>query len=210
MRTLFIIIFSILLVISFFNCSGTRPLSKDNTEAGASARFVMDNGKIVEGIILVVENDTIKYIDTKSHRPEILLMSKIKEITNSQYIFDLEGNKITEADIQAAKSSSKIFTYGAGGTVLGAAVGLGAGLVLVHNYDVPVLYPLATMAIVGGVFFGIQGNKSAYNDAIELVRDARYQNMQLKMRKELDAEKKKLEKARDAEKKKLEKLKEKK
>jgi hypothetical protein len=207
MRTISILLFSIILIFTIFSCSGQRALSKENPEAGASARIVLNNGKIVEGLLLVIEGDNLKYIDTKSHRPETLLLSNVKEVTRSQYIYDLEGNTSTEADIKNAKTSSKTITYAAGGTALGAVVGVGIGLVLVHNYDVPVIYPLATMGIVGGIIFGLQGNSAAYNDAIETVRENRYQKMQMKMRNELDSEKKRLEKERDEEEKKLKELK---
>jgi ribose/xylose/arabinose/galactoside ABC-type transport system permease subunit len=209
MRTLFIIPIVMMLTIALFNCSSHRVLSKDNPEAGASAKIVMTSGKIMEGVLLVVQGDTLKYIDSKSHRPETLLLSTIKEIKSSSSIYDLEGNKITEADISNAKSSSKIVTYAVGGTAFGAAVGLGIGLILVHNYDIPIIYPMATMGAVGGILFGIKGNRTAYDDAVESVREERYQKMQIKMRQELESEKKRLEEERAKEQQKLKELKEK-
>jgi hypothetical protein len=209
MRKTFAIVCIIFLTAVQFNCSSHRALSKDNPEPGASAKIVMMNGKINEGLLLVVESDTLKYIDAKSHRPEVILLSTVKEITGSQFIYDLEGNKITDTDIRAAKSSHKTITYAAGGTVLGAAVGLGVGLFLANNYDVPTLYPIAALGVTGGILFAIKGNAAAYEDAIETVRENRYQEMQIKMRKDLEDQRKQLEEERDKEEQKLKELKEK-
>jgi hypothetical protein len=209
MRHAFVVVIILLVLAAQFGCSGHRAVSKENPEAGASAKIVMLNGKIHEGLLLVVEGDTLKYIDAKSHQPEVILLSTVKEIKPSDFIYDLEGNTITDADIRAAKSSQKTITYAAGGTVLGAAVGLGIGLFLANNYDVPTLYPIAAMGITGGILFGLKGNATAYEDAIETVREERYQAMQIKMRQDLEEQRKRLEEERDREEQKLKELKEK-
>jgi len=83
--------------------------------------------------------------------------------------------------------------YGFGGFVLGAAVGFGvAAIANSQDADIAPIYPMAGLGVLGGIYFGIQGSQSDREDAIDEIRESRYEDSQIKLRKRLEDEKKRL------------------
>jgi hypothetical protein len=182
------------LLICFFNliigCSSS--IRVDDPPVGESVVINLDDGSSREGVILKKEGSKLKYIDTTSHRPEDLNISKIKSISYADRVYDLEGNVIAEEQISNEKSMSKTIAYGFGGLVLGAAVGFGVGA-LMQSEDIAIGYPMAILGVAGGVYFGIMGSNSDREDAIDDIRAERYEVSQVELKKKLEYEKKRLE-----------------
>jgi hypothetical protein len=187
-------IISGVLLICFFNfilgCSSS--LRVDDPPIGESVVINLDDGSQREGVILKKEGTILKYIDTQTHRPEDLDISKIKSLGYADKVYDLEGKVITEGQISDTKSSSKMLAYGFGGLVLGAAVGFGVGA-LMQSEDIAIGVPMAVFGVAGGIYFGIMGSSSDREDAIDDIRAERYEVSQVELKKKLEQEKKRLE-----------------
>jgi len=197
------------LLICFLNfivgCSSS--LRVDKPPIGESVVINLDDGSAREGVILKKDGTKLKYIDINTHRPEDLDVSKIKSLEYAEKIYDLEGNVITDDQISEVKGMSKTLAYGFGGLVLGAAVGFGVGA-LMQSEDIAIGIPMAVLGVVGAVYFGIQGNSSDKEDAIDDIRAKRYEESQTELKKKLEQQKKVLEdqkKKQDERKKELEK-----
>jgi len=191
-------IISGVLLICFLNfvigCSSSIRI--DKPPIGESVVINMEDGSKKEGVILKKEGAILKYIDTQTHRPEDLDISKIKSIGYADKVYDLEGNVITEDQISDAKSMSKTFAYGFGGLVLGAAVGFGVGALL-QSEEIAIGVPMAVLGVAGGVYFGIMGSNSDREDAIDDIRAERYEVSQAELKKKLEEEKKRLEEQKE-------------
>jgi hypothetical protein len=187
-------IISGVLLICFLNliigCSSS--IRVDDPPIGESVVINLDDGSTREGVILKKDGKNLKYIDTISHRPEDLTISKIKSIGYADKVYDLEGNVITDDQISDEKEMSKTLAYGFGGLVLGAAVGFGVGAVM-QSEDIAIGIPMAILGVVGGVYFGIKGSNSDREDAIDDIRAERYEVSQAELKKKLEYEKKRLE-----------------
>jgi len=187
-------IISGVLLVCFFNfiigCSSS--IRVDDPPVGESVVINLDDGSSREGVILKKEGSKLKYIDTGTHRPEDLNISKIKSITYADKVYDLEGNVITADQISDEKGMSKTFAYGFGGLVLGAAVGFGVGA-LMQSDEIAIGVPMAILGLVGGVYFGIKGSNSDKEDAIDDIRAERYEASQTELKKKLEYEKKRQE-----------------
>jgi hypothetical protein len=187
-------IISGVLLICFLNliigCSSS--IRVDDPPIGESVVINLDDGSTREGVILKKDGKNLKYIDTISHRPEDLTISKIKSIGYADKVYDLEGNVITDDQISDEKGMSKTLAYGFGGLVLGAAVGFGVGAVM-QSEDIAIGIPMAILGVVGGVYFGIKGSNSDREDAIDDIRAERYEVSQAELKKKLEYEKKRLE-----------------
>ncbi len=184
------------LLISLFNifigCSGSS-IRIDKPPIGASVEIKMVDGSSRRGVILKKEGDKLLYMDADSQKPEYLDVKKVKAIAKADKVYDLQGKEITDEQISDAKGISKTLAYGLGGFVLGAAVGFGvAAIANSQDADIAPIYPMAGLGILGGVYFGIQGSESDREDAVDEIRESRYQDSQAKLRQRLEEEKKRL------------------
>ena len=205
MKKLIINSIALLTLFSVFSCSGQKALTKENAYPQASARIIMNNGDMKEGLIIKKEDNKLLYIDSKSHKKETLNFNDIKSISEADVYYDFNGDVIPVSEIKTNKKSSKMLSYGAGGLLLGAAVGTAVGIGL-NGLDVD-MNPYITMGLfgaVGAVCFGLKGSHRDFEDAVYETQYKRYQAQEAKkkaeLKKQLEEEKKKLE----ADKKKLE------
>ena len=186
------------LLICFVNfiigCSSA--IRTDKPPIGESVVINLIDGSTREGVILKKEASILKYIDTQSHLPEDLDIGKIKSMTYANVVYDLEGNVIADEQISETKGSSKTLAYGFGGLVLGAAVGFGIGA-LMQSTDIAIGVPMAIFGVAGGVYFGIMGNHSDREDAIDDIRAKRYEVSQEELQKQLEYEKKQLQEQKE-------------
>jgi hypothetical protein len=182
------------LLISFLNliigCSSS--LRVDEPPIGESVVINLEDGSTREGVILKKEGTKLKYIDTQTHRPEDLDISKIRSLSYADKVYDLEGNVITDEQLSDAKGMSKTLAYGFGGLVLGAAVGFGVGA-LMQSENIAIGIPMAVLGVAGAVYFGIKGSNSDKEDAIDDIRAKRYEDSQTELKKKLEDEKKRLQ-----------------
>jgi len=193
-----------------FGCSSSRSMSLEDPEIGQSVKIMLVGGIIKEGVLLKKEGSTLTYIDTESNKPEEIDINKVLTMELAAKVYDLEGQEITEKEISSNKGITKTLGYGVGGLVLGAAVGFGVGVLIASTESVPLIYPMSALGLVGGIYFGMRGNKQDREDAIDEVRRERYKVTQVKLRKQLEEEKKKLEEQQAEKEKMLEELKKKK
>jgi hypothetical protein len=189
------------LVISFVNliigCSGSG-IRIDKPPIGASVTIKLIDGSTRDGIILKKEGDRILYMDANSQKPENLEVKQIKEIVRAGKVYDLEGNVITEEQISETKGSSKMLAYSLGGLVAGAAVGFGvAAIVNSQGGDLAPIYPMAGLGLAGAIYFGMKGSQNDREDAIDDIREMRYDESQIQLKKRLEEEKQKLLKQKE-------------
>jgi len=184
------------LLVSLINlivgCSGSS-IRVDKPPIGESVEIKLVDGSSRHGVILKKEGNKLLYMDADSQRPVDLDVKKIKAIVKADKVYDLEGKEITEDQISDAKGISKMLAYGLGGFVLGAAVGFGvAAIANSQEADIAPIYPMAGLGVAGGIYFGVQGSQSDREDAIDGIRESRYEDSQVKLRKRLEDEKKRL------------------
>lgn len=205
---LYIMMFS--LMFNLLYCSGGRYLSLKESEVGESLKFILTDGEMVEGVLLKKESNSIKYVDTKTNKPEDLVNSRIQRLEYSRLVYDLEAKPIPENEIGRMKGGTKTFAYGIGGLVLGAAVGFGVGALMLESTEIPLIYPMGVLGLVGGIYFGYKGSGSDREDAITQIRRERYKITEAKLKVKLAEEKKKLELQQQEKEKMLEQIKKKK
>jgi hypothetical protein len=185
------------LMVSMINLlisCGDSSLRIDDPPIGESVEIKLVDGSSRRGVILKKEGNKLLYMDADSQKPEDLDVKKVKAIVKAGKIYDLQGKEITEAQIDEVKGSSKMWAYGLGGFVLGAAVGFGvAAIANSQDADIAPIYPMAGLGVLGGVYFGIQGSESDRQDAIDEIRESRYQDTQVKLKQRLEDEKKRLQ-----------------
>ncbi len=180
------------LINLFVGCGGSS-LRVDKPPIGESVEIQLIDGSSRRGVILKKEGNKLLYMDADSQKPEDLDVKKIKAIVKANKVYDLEGKVITEDQISNVKGISKTLAYGFGGFVLGVAVGFGvAAIANSQDADIAPIYPMAGFGVLGGIYFGIQGSESDREDAIDEIRESRYEDSQAKLRKRLEDEKQRL------------------
>jgi len=193
MKRVVVTFISVILMFSLFQCSGKRKLNPEKPYTQASVRIILDGNKAKEGIVLKRAGDLLYYVDSKTHKKDSINYSKIKTIQESQYIYDFEGFAIPKADIKKEKGMKKKITYGAGGLIMGTAVGTAVGISLIAaGVDVPVPASMALFGVAGAWMFGAKGSDKDFEDATYTVRKLRYQVRSEQLKKQLKEEREKL------------------
>ena len=203
-------ILAISVIMNLWYCSGGRYLSLKDSKVGESLKFILTDGEMVEGVLLKKESNSIKYVDTKTNKPEDLANNKIQRLEYANLVYDLEAKPIPESEIKRSKGATKTLAYGVGGLVLGAAAGFGVGALMLESTEIPLIYPMGILGLVGGIYFGHKGSGSDRNDAITQIRRERYIITEAKLKAQLAEEKRKLELQKQEKEKMLEEIKKKK
>ena len=198
------LIISSIALFSFFllfSCSGQKELTKQNPYPQASAKIVMNNGDTKEGLIIKKQDNDLIYIDAKSHKKETLKFANIKSINKADSYYDFNGKVIPVAEIKSNKGSSKMLSYGAGGLLLGAAVGTAVGIALNGvNVDMNPYITMGLFGAAGAVWFGITGSHRDFEEAVYDTQYKRYEAQEARkkaeLEKQLKEEKKKLEESK--------------
>ena len=193
------VIVLIFLVLS--NCGGQKELTKQNPYPQASAQIVMNSGKTIEGLIIKKQDNDLIYIDSKSHQKETLKFNNIKSISEADAYYDFNGNVIPVSEIKSNKGVSKTLSYGAGGLVLGVAVGTAVGVALNGvNVDMNPYITMGIFGAIGAVWFGMNGSDRDFEGAVYETQYQRYQadetHKNAELKKQLENEKKKLEESK--------------
>jgi hypothetical protein len=176
-----------------FFCSSSRVLNIEKSKPGESVQILLKDGTERQGIVIAREDTILKYVDAATHNLTPLAVDKILSLQRSLQVFDLEGDRISEEQIHAAKGWGKTVGYSFAGVALGAAVGFGVGVIIASGSDVPIAYSMAALGIAGGITLGILGNRSDRDDAIDKVRQERLNAAKDQMREQLLKEEKLLE-----------------
>jgi len=188
----FLTIFIVIISLNLIACSGKRSISIEDPEPQSSAKIILTDGNVKEGIILKRSANELFYIDAKTHKKERLDTGFIREIVESDYVYDFAGNPIPDSEISEYKSMTKTLLYGAGGLILGSAIGVGAGIAIVSSDSTQTgaaNTAIGVFGILGAWYFGSVGADQEYDDAVFEARKARY----MVEKKKMDEEKRKLE-----------------
>ena len=180
------------LYLAVISCSGPKNLSVADPEPQSSAKIILKDGTSKEGILLKRDGTSLIYVDSKSHKKESIPIAQIRQMTESEIVYDFSGKRIPGAEISEHKSMSKTLLYGAGGLVLGAAAGIGLGIVIVSADSTQTgaaNAAIGVFGVLGAYVFGSMGADQDYNEAVFDARKARY----LKEKKQMDSERKKLD-----------------
>jgi hypothetical protein len=185
---------SLILVLSLFliNCSGNQKITKGNSPSQSSVRIDLVDGSAKEGIVVTDKNNRLVIVNAETHKVDTIRNSQISKVSESVNIYDFYGNTISKAEINQSKNYKNTLLYGAGGLVLGTAVGFGAFVAILVSDSSQTLAANLTMAafgVAGAVIFGKMGHGRDVNAAIDKVRKNRYKVEQIKM----EEERKKLE-----------------
>lgn len=192
MRKTGILILSAFIICIMMQCGGKKTINMNQPPSQTSVRINLTNGLYQEGIIVTGDKDKLVYVNAETHKVDTLDTFNILNIVESEYDYDFYGNKILESEIKEHKGYKNTFLYGAGGLVLGSAVGFGAFVAILSSDDEQVTaanLAMAGLGVAGAVVFGIIGNSSDYDNAVEKARKARYKDEQIR----IIEEKKKLE-----------------
>jgi len=203
------ILFVIILLLN--GCASRYTLTTENPYSQASVVIHLKGGSKKEGIVLKRDGDNLIYIDNQTHRKEKIDYSNIQRLSESDAIYDFEANAIPDYVISEEKGMGQTMLFGAGGLVLGAAVGTGVGIALVGaGADVKPIYSIAAFGLVGAYIFGKMGAERDFEDATFDVRKKRAEVSKQKRNNEIEDEKQKLEEQRKQKEKLLEEIKKKK
>ena len=89
-------IISVILVLFFMfyiiGCSSNGFVNLEEPPIGESVKINLVDGSVKEGVILKKSDTTLKYVDTKTNKPEDLEMSQINTIEYISTVYDLSGN----------------------------------------------------------------------------------------------------------------------
>lgn len=184
----------ILIVAAFIlmQCGGRKMINMEQPPSQTSVRINLANGTYQEGIIVTGDEKKLVYVDAESHRVDTLDNFNITSIVESEYDYDFYGNVIPKSEINQYKGYKNTFLYGAGGLVLGTAVGFGAFVAILaadSNQVTAANLVMAGFGIAGAAVFGMMGYSNDVDTAVEKARKARYKEEQ----KQMVEEKKKLE-----------------
>lgn len=193
MRQSWFVLLTLSLIFGLWSCSGSKFIDPGNAETEASVRIDLKNGQKKEGIIVQGDSKKLVYVDSETHKRENILFRDIKSIQKISKYFDFAGNHIPEPEILSYKKSTKAWLYGAGGLVLGVAVGTGIGIGL-YAADQPLLANASILAFggLGAWWFSKKGHKVDYEEAAFTARKERYIKT-----KEVRAEKRRLEELKE-------------
>ena len=173
-------------------CSGTKTINMNQPPSQTSVRINLANGTYQEGIIVNGDKDKLIYVNAETHQVDTLDNFNIISVVESEYDYDFYGNIIPKSEINEYKNYKNTFLYGAGGLVLGTAVGFGAFVAILaadSNQVTAANLVMAGFGIAGAAVFGMMGYSSDFDAAVDKARNARYEEEQ----KQMIEEKKKLE-----------------
>ncbi len=195
MQKIIVVLIILSMLITMLSCGGTRTLSIENPPIGTSAKIVLIDGTVKEGVLLKKEGTMLKYVDIITKIPEDLEVRKIRMIEYADKVYDLQGGVITEEAISDNKGMGKTIGYGLAGVVIGAAAGFGLGAVYeaVSENTIQLIYPMAGLGVAGGIWLGIKGSENDREDAIDEIREARYQVYQKQLQLQIEQQKKQIE-----------------
>ncbi len=193
MKKVITVALSLLFFIYTVACSSGKMLDKNEPLEQESVRITLTDGSQMEGIVVKQTADELIYIDAKTHNKETVKAAAVQTISKSDYVYDFSGNPIPEAEIKKYKGSNKTLLYGSGGLLLGAAAGIGTGLIIVSadtNQTTLAQITAGAFMVTGAVVFGLMGADKDYQNAVHEARMARYEKEKVK----IETEKKELEK----------------
>ena len=188
----FSVYIALIVIFTLMQCSGRKTINMEQPPSQTSVRINLANGISQEGIIVTGDKDKLIYVNAASHRVDTLDAFNIISIEESENDYDFYGNVIPKSEINQHKSYKNTFLYGAGGLVLGTAVGFGAFVAILaadSNQVTAANLVMAGFGIAGAAVFGMMGHSSDVDAAVEKARDARYKDEQ----KQMIEEKRKLE-----------------
>lgn len=185
------VVIGILCTFFLFNCSAQKSL----TTSQSSVVVELKDGSIKEGLVIKREEDKLLYMDSKTHGKEEIFISDIQRLKKADVLYDFEANPIPNSVINDSKGLNNTFLYGGGGLVLGAATGFGVGLILFEatGERSALTITMASLSLIGGVYFGFVGSDQDYEDAVFDVRQKRYAISKQKRDKEIEDAKHDLE-----------------
>lgn len=180
------------LYLVVISCSGPKNLSVADPEPQSSAKIFLKDGTSKEGILLKRDGTNLIYVDSKSHKKESIPITQIRQMIESDIVYDFSGNRIPDSEISEHKSMSKTLLYGAGGLVLGAAAGIGLGIIIVSADSTQTgaaNAAIGVFGVLGAYVFGSMGADQDYDEAVFDARKAQY----LKEKRQMDSEREKLD-----------------
>lgn len=192
MNRISMFILTIAVIFSLMHCSGRKMIDMNRPPSQTSVRINLTNGSHQEGIIVKGDDNKLVYVNAETHQVDTLDNFKIVSIVKSEYDYDFYGNIIPKSEIKQYKGYKNTFLYGAGGLVLGAAVGFGAFVAILaadSNQVTAANLTMAGFSIAGAAVFGMMGHSSDVDVAVDKARKARYKVEQ----QQIIEEKKKLE-----------------
>ncbi|MGD9486727.1 MAG: hypothetical protein AB7W47_01775 [Calditrichaceae bacterium] len=193
MKKLIIWVFSVIIVIVLTGCAGSKSVNRENPKSLTSAKISLQDGTTREGIILKRDGSKLIYVDSGSHSKETLGYEKISKIEKSDQIYDFEAYAIPLSTVKEYERSNRIFSYAAGGFILGTALGTGVGISLIaSDVDIKMPVPMAVFGITGAYYFGKLGSKRAFEDAVYEAQKFRYEISKEKRARLINDEKNKL------------------
>ena len=198
------LLYSIMVLIIFMGCSGSKILTSDKVKEKQAVKIFFNDGSSDAGMVIQKGEEDISYISEADNKIYTRAIIDIRRMEKLDKTYDNFGYPISEAEITKFKTSHSTWGYAIGGAVIGGVTGLIVGLPFWYA-EIGTISPYFTAgagAVVGSIYFAIKGQEKDRNVAIEKIRNTREVNGDLD--KQLEDEKKRLKKI-EIEKKQLEK-----
>jgi hypothetical protein len=203
--SIIISLFTLATAILLISCSSTNTLTVQDARQYQSVKIFLMSGESENGILINNDLNTLVYISENSHEKKTVDYEDVVRIEKLDVVYDFQAYPISKAEINKVKSSRSTWGYAIGGAVVGAAAGLGVGLIFWDK--VPPSIFAGTGAVLGSIYFAFRGQNKDKENAIEQIRYMRLSESDLQQ--QVDEEKKKLEELEKEKKKMHEQLKKK-
>lgn len=187
-------VFGSILIVIFFIASGCAkrvPISYDQTQPNAVVQVTTISGNVCEGQVqkissthMVLQTEKASSSLTKINRDEIA------SISGTDFVYDGQGEIISEWEIQEKQKNKNLFYYSLGGAGLSFGASFFIGSLIHRGLDDEDLGRTAMWSTTGvgtavGTFlFARAGKKRDRFAAIEQIRDERFKLAQSKANSE--------------------------
>jgi len=159
-------------------CAKKVPVSYQNVTEGNYIYATLTSGETVEGEVKSKNDVQLEVIRQNQHATRTLLSRDILRLNEKPPVFDEAKQVIPESLIkQHQKGTNKwLFTLGGSALSLGVSFFITANILhqSSHETEGAALWgPTLGGTALGGLFFGIQGNKLDRRNSIEMIKEQR-------------------------------------
>ena len=103
LKTSKLLLFMLLGVILFSQCSSSRNLTFQKAKLEQAAKIYYQDGTQDRGIILKKEGNTLLYVSEKNHERQTVDNSAIRRMEKLDIVYDYQAYPVSEAEIAKVK-----------------------------------------------------------------------------------------------------------
>jgi hypothetical protein len=177
MTTYRIYVFGLLLLF-VTSCAKKVPVSYNNIDPGHYIYATLTSGETVEGEVKTKNDEKIEVIINDKNSSRSMLTREIMRLNQKPPVYDEAKQVIPESLIRQQQKGTNKWLFTLGGSALSLGVSFFITANILHETSTEtegaaLWGPTIGGAAVGGLLFGIQGNKLDRRNSIEAIKDQR-------------------------------------